>query len=812
MREFTHGKILPREVSTEMKQSFMDYAMSVITARALPDVRDGLKPVHRRILYAMNDLNLSPTKGYKKSARLVGEVLGKYHPHSDAALYETMVRMAQDFSIRYPLVDGHGNFGSVDGDSAAAMRYTEVRMTKLATVMLADIEKSTVDFMPNFDETLQEPVVLPSRFPNLMVNGSSGIAVGMATNMPPHNLGEVVAGISAMIENPDITSEELMKYVKAPDFPTAGLILGRDGVKKAYTTGKGSITLRGEVRIETLANGKQILIISELPYQVNKAKLIEKIAELVRDKKIEGITDLRDETDRHGMRVVIELRRDANPHIILNKLYKNTQLQQNFGINMLALVNNRPTVLTLRDMLYHYLAHQEEIITRRTRHDLNKAEERLHILAGFIIALDNLDLAISLIRNSRDAQEARNSLMAQLPLSNTQAQAILDLRLHRLTGMERDKIQQEFAELTKRVQELTEILADPRKIGAIIKEELEEISKQYGDERRTKLVNRDGDLEIEDLIADEDVVITITHQGYIKRISVSTYRSQNRGGRGIAALNKRDDDFVTHLFITSTHKNIFFFTNFGQMYRKKVYEIPKASRNARGTALVNIIPLRSGEKISTVIQIQDFSPDTYLVMATKSGFIKKTSLDLFDTNLRSGLIATKLMDNDELIGVRLTTGDQEIILFTKDGLAIRFNESELRPMGRVTRGVRGIRLGKGDKLVEMVALGREGHILLITESGYGKRVESSEFRAQARGGKGVKSIGTTDKSGTLVAGKMVTPNDDLMIVTAKGVLIRQKMDGVSILRRPARGLKLIKLDQGDEVVAVASLVPEDIDE
>jgi DNA gyrase subunit A len=812
MREFTHGKILPREVSTEMKQSFMDYAMSVITARALPDVRDGLKPVHRRILYAMNDLNLSPTKGYKKSARLVGEVLGKYHPHSDAALYETMVRMAQDFSIRYPLVDGHGNFGSVDGDSAAAMRYTEVRMTKLATVMLADIEKSTVDFMPNFDETLQEPVVLPSRFPNLMVNGSSGIAVGMATNMPPHNLGEVVAGISAMIENPDITSEELMKYVKAPDFPTAGLILGRDGVKKAYTTGKGSITLRGEVRIETLANGKQILIISELPYQVNKAKLIEKIAELVRDKKIEGITDLRDETDRHGMRVVIELRRDANPHIILNKLYKNTQLQQNFGINMLALVNNRPTVLTLRDMLYHYLAHQEEIITRRTRHDLNKAEERLHILAGFIIALDNLDLAISLIRNSRDAQEARNSLMAQLPLSNTQAQAILDLRLHRLTGMERDKIQQEFAELTKRVQELTEILADPRKIGAIIKEELEEISKQYGDERRTKLVNRDGDLEIEDLIADEDVVITITHQGYIKRISVSTYRSQNRGGRGIAALNKRDDDFVTHLFITSTHKNILFFTNFGQMYRKKVYEIPKASRNARGTALVNIIPLRSGEKISTVIQIQDFSPDTYLVMATKSGFIKKTSLDLFDTNLRSGLIATKLMDNDELIGVRLTTGDQEIILFTKDGLAIRFNESELRPMGRVTRGVRGIRLGKGDKLVEMVALGREGHILLITESGYGKRVESSEFRAQARGGKGVKSIGTTDKSGTLVAGKMVTPNDDLMIVTAKGVLIRQKMDGVSILRRPARGLKLIKLDQGDEVVAVASLVPEDIDE
>jgi len=809
MKEFTHGKILPREVTTEMKQSFMDYAMSVITARALPDVRDGLKPVHRRILYAMNELGLSPTKGYKKSARIVGEVLGKYHPHGDVALYDTMVRMAQDFSIRYPLVDGHGNFGSVDGDSPAAMRYTEVRMTKLATVMLADIEKNTVDFMPNFDETLQEPVVLPSRFPNLLVNGTSGIAVGMATNMPPHNLGEVVAGICAMIDNPDITSEQLMKYIKGPDFPTAGVILGRDGVKKAYTTGKGTITLRGEVRIETLANGKQLLIITELPYQVNKARLIEKIAELVGDKKIEGITDLRDETDRQGMRVVIELRRDANPHIILNKLYKHTQLQQNFGINMLALVNNRPTVLTLRDMLYHYLVHQQEIITRRTRHDLKKAEERLHILAGFIIALDNLDLAIALIRNARDAEEARNSLMAKLTLSREQAQAILDLRLHRLTGLEREKIQQEFADLTLRAQELKGILADPKKIDAIIKEELEEISRQHGDKRRTKLVNKDGDLEIEDLIADEDVVITITHQGYIKRIPANTYRSQNRGGRGVAALNKREDDFVTHLFITSTHKNILFFTNYGQMYRKKVYEIPEASRNARGTALVNIIPLHPGEKISTVIQVKDFSPDTYLVMATKAGYVKKTSLDQFDTNLRSGLIATKLEDRDELIGVRFTNGEQEIMLFTKKGIAIRFSEKELRPMGRIARGVRGIRLGKEDELVEMVALGRDGHILLITQAGYGKRVETDEFNAQARGGKGVKAIGITEKSGLLVAGKMVAPNDDLMIVTANGVLNRQKVDGISVLRRPARGVKLIKLDPGDEVVAVASIVPED---
>jgi DNA gyrase subunit A len=509
------------------------------------------------------------------------------------------------------------------------------------------------------------------------------------------------------------------------------------------------------------------------------------------------------------MRVVIELRRDANPHIILNKLYKHTQLQQNFGINMLALVNNRPTVLTLRDMLYHYLVHQQEIITRRTRHDLKKAEERLHILAGFIIALDNLDLAIALIRNARDAEEARNSLMAKLPLSREQAQAILDLRLHRLTGLEREKIQQEFADLTLRAQELKGILADPKKIDAIIKEELEEISRQHGDKRRTKLVNKDGDLEIEDLIADEDVVITITHQGYIKRIPANTYRSQNRGGRGVAALNKREDDFVTHLFITSTHKNILFFTNYGQMYRKKVYEIPEASRNARGTALVNIIPLHPGEKISTVIQVKDFSPDTYLVMATKAGYVKKTSLDQFDTNLRSGLIATKLEDRDELIGVRFTNGEQEIMLFTKKGIAIRFSEKELRPMGRIARGVRGIRLGKEDELVEMVALGRDGHILLITQAGYGKRVETDEFNAQARGGKGVKAIGITEKSGLLVAGKMVAPNDDLMIVTANGVLNRQKVDGISVLRRPARGVKLIKLDPGDEVVAVASIVPED---
>lgn len=809
MKEFSHGKIIPREVSTEMKQSFMDYAMSVITARALPDVRDGLKPAHRRILYAMNELGLSPTKGYKKSVRVVGEVLGKYHPHGDIALYDTMVRMAQDFSIRYPLVDGHGNFGSVDGDSAAAMRYTEVRMSRLATVMLADIDKDTVDFVANFDETLEEPKVLPSRFPNLMVNGTAGIAVGMATNIPPHNLGEVVAAIKALIENPYITSEQLMKYVKGPDFPTAGAILGRDGIKKAYTTGKGSITLRGEVRIETQASGKQVLIISELPYQVNKARLIEKIAELVRDKKLEGITDLRDETDRQGMRVVIELRRDANPHIVLNHLYRYTQLQQNFGINMLALVDSRPTVLTLREMLYRYLLHQQEIVTRRTKYELAKAEERLHILAGLKIALDNLDLVISIVRRAKDGDEARANLMNQLPLSKIQAQAILDMRLQRLTGLEREKIIQEYQEFMEKIQRFKEILADPKKIDGIIEEELTEIAAKHGDKRRTKIVNKDGDLEIEDLIADEDVVITITHQGYVKRISASTYRSQNRGGRGIAALNKREDDFVTHLFITSTHKNILFFTNFGQMYRKKVYEIPEASRNARGTALINIIPLRPGEKISAVIQVKNFSADKYLFMATKMGFVKKTSLDQFDTNLRSGLIATKLGEKDELVGVRLTSGEQEIMLFTKTGLAIRFSEGEVRGMGRAARGVKGIRLGKEDQLVAMAAIDQDGQILLITEGGYGKRVETSEFRAQARGGKGVKSIGLTEQNGCLVAGKIVKDNDDLMVVTSKGVLIRQKVDGISILRRPARGVKVIRLDSGDQVVDVASLVPED---
>jgi DNA gyrase subunit A len=809
MTEFTHGKILPREVSTEMKQSFMDYAMSVIVSRALPDVRDGLKPVHRRILFAMNELGLHPNKGYKKSARIVGEVLGKYHPHGDVALYETMVRMAQDFSYRHPLVDGHGNFGSIDGDSAAAMRYTEVRMAKLATVLLADIDKDTVDFRPNFDETLEEPIVLPSRFPNLLVNGTAGIAVGMATNIPPHNLEEVVAAVNALIENPDIDNEDLMSYVKGPDFPTAGIILGSDGIKKAYRTGRGSVTLRGEVKIETLTNGKQTLIVTELPYQVNKARMIEKIAELVREKKIEGITDLRDETDRNGIRVVIELRKDINPHIMLNQLYKNTQLQQGYGIIMLALVDGHPKVLSLKEMLYYYLEHQRDIITRRTKFELRKAEDRLHILEGFRIALDNLDKVISIIRKSRDAEVAREGLMYNFPLSKIQAQAILDMRLQRLTGLEREKINQEFAELSDKIRELKAILTDPKKIDAIIKIELLEVAEKHGNGRRTRIVKRDGDLEIEDLIADEDVVITITHQGYIKRIPVTAYRSQLRGGRGVSAVNKRDDDFVRHMFITTTHKNILFFTNQGQMYRKKVYEIPEASRQARGTALINLVPLRPGEKISAVIQVKEFSTDRFLVMATRTGYIKKTSLAQFDTNLRSGLIAIKLENHDELVGVRLTGGDQEVMLFTENGLAIRFDEHEIRSMGRTARGVRGIRLSEDDKLVEMVALERDGHVLVVTEHGFGKRTKLKEFRAQTRGGKGVKASGISDKSGKIVGGKIVTSGDDLMLVTAKGVLIRQKVDLISILGRTARGLKLIKLDSGDRVVAVARVVRED---
>lgn len=809
MTEYTHGKILDREVSVEMKQSYMDYAMSVIVSRALPDVRDGLKPVHRRILYAMNELNLQPGKGYKKSARVVGEVMGKYHPHGDLALYGTIVRLAQDFSSRYPLVDGHGNFGSIDGDSAAAMRYTEVRMAPLATEMLKDIEKETVDFSPNFDDTLEEPQVLPSRFPNLLANGTTGIAVGMATNIPPHNLRETIDAVVAMIEKPDIDNEKLMKYIKGPDFPTAGIILGREGIKKAYNTGRGTITLRGEVKIEAASSGKHSLIITELPYQVNKAKLLEKIAELVREKKLEGITDLRDETDRTGIRVVVELRKDINPHIVLNKLYKFTQLQQSYGIIMLALVNNQPKVLSLRDILYYYLQHQRDITTRRTKYELRRAEERQHILEGFRIALDNLDRVIALIRNSKDADEAREQLISQFSLSKLQANAILDMRLQRLTALEQHKVEEEYQQLVVKIADLRDILATPARIDAIIKEEMLQVKERYGDERRTRIVNKEGELDLEDLIAEEDVVITITHQGYIKRMPVTTYRSQRRGGRGVAAINKREDDFVKHMFITSTHSHILFFTNFGLMYKKKVYEIPEGSRQARGTAIVNLVPLRPNEKISAVIQIREFSGQQYLMMATAKGYVKKTSLEQYDTNLRGGIIGIKLDNGDQLIDVILTNGQQEVMLFTANGFCIRFAEQEVRPMGRTARGVKGINLSPPDRLVEMTTIVEGSEVLVVTDKGYGKRTRREEFRVQARGGKGIKSINLNQKNGTVVAGRTIKPGGDVIIVTAKGKLIRQGANEISIIGRSTQGMRLIRLDEGDRVVAVASVLKDD---
>lgn len=809
MADLLEGNYETRELSAEMKQSFMDYAMSVIMSRALPDLRDGLKPVHRRILYAMNELGLQPGKGYKKSARIIGEVLGKYHPHGDVALYDTMVRMAQEFSYRYTLVDGHGNFGSIDGDSAAAMRYTEVRMDKLATVLLADIEKETVDFMPNFDETLEEPKVLPARFPHLLVNGSTGIAVGMATNIPPHNLREAIDAVIALIDNPELDTDGLMKYVKGPDFPTAGIILGRDGIRKAYKTGRGSITLRGEVKIENTTGGRQQLVITELPYLVNKARMIEKIAELVREKKLDGISDLRDETDRNGIRVVIEVKRDTNPHVLLNKLYKNTQLQQNYGIIMLALVNNRPQVLTLNEILSHYIEHQREIVRRRTNYELRKAQERQHILEGFRIALDNLDKVIAIIRGSRDGEHARENLMAQLPLSRIQAQTILEMRLQRLTALERTKIEEEYTQLQIKIQYYKDILADPIKMDGVIKDELVQIRDKHSDERRTRIVNRDGDLEIEDLIADEDMVITITHQGYIKRTPVTVYRSQRRGGKGISAVTTREDDFVEHMFVTSTHNYILFFTNQGQMYKKKVYELPEASRTARGTAIVNLISLRSQEKVSAVLQVKEFDQNHFLVMATRDGYVKRTALSQYATNLKAGLIAIKLEGDDELIGVSLTDGTQQVMLFNSQGQAIRFDEKDIRVMGRATRGVRGMKLEEGASVISMATVRKDGRIVIVTDRGFGKRTDTREFRFQARGGVGVKAISLTARNGKVVAAKMIQPGDDLMIVTAKGIIIRQQADGISVLGRAAQGMTLVRIDGEDRVVAVGRVIREE---
>ena len=803
MDEYTHGKIVGINIQDEVKNSFMDYAMSVIVSRALPDVRDGLKPVHRRILYAMHELGLSPDKPHKKSARLVGEVLGKYHPHGDLAVYEAMVRMAQEFSTRYPLVDGHGNFGSVDGDSAAAMRYTEVRMAKIAEQMLKDIDKDTIDYRPNFDDSLEEPVVLPARYPNLLVNGSSGIAVGMATNIPPHNLGEVVDGLVSMIDNPEVDGESLARIIKGPDFPTGGLILGKGGIESAYSTGRGIIKMRAKTTIEPLKGDKTRITVTELPYQVNKARLVETIADLVRTKKIEGITDLGDESDRTGMRVIIDLRKDVIPQVILNKLFKYTQLEQTFGVIMLALVDGQPRVLNLKQVLQAYLDHQKEVITRRTRFELRKAEARAHILEGLRIALSNLDAVIKLIRQSKTVDEARKGLISSFNLTEKQAQAILDMRLQKLTGLEREKLEEEYLELIKKIAYLQEVLNNERLIFQIIKTELQEVKKKFSDPRRTKIMPREEELHIEDLIAVEDAVITLTHQGYIKRLPLTTYRSQRRGGRGITGMGTKEDDFVEQLFITSTHHNLLCISNHGKLYRLKVYEIPEAGRQARGTNMINLLSLDKGEFITTVFPIRKFTKEDFLFFGTKNGYVKKTRLIEYQRARKGGLIALTLGDDDELIGARMTDGSREILLGTTKGLSIRFRESDVRTMGRSARGVKGITLSQEDAVIGMQVVCPERDVLVVSEKGFGKRTVVEEYRLQKRGGKGIYTLRVTPRTGPLVGFRGVQSGDELMLITAKGIIIRQQVSEISMISRYAQGVTLIKLDQGDRVVSLA---------
>jgi DNA gyrase subunit A len=802
MSEEQHSQIKEIDIGVEMRTSFMDYAMSIIVSRALPDVRDGLKPVHRRILFAMSELGMSPDKPHKKSARIVGEVIGKYHPHGDSAVYETMVRMAQDFSLRYMLVDGHGNFGSIDGDMAAAMRYTEARLSKIAMELLRDINKETIDYIPNYDGEEHEPAVLPSRFPNLLVNGTTGIAVGMATSIPPHNLTEVINGVQQLIENPDVTPMDLMRSIKGPDFPTAGFILGREGIKQAYNTGRGSVTMRARATIEE-NNNKARILVHELPYQVNKARLIEKIAELVREKKIEGITDLRDESDRNGMRIVIELRRDVNPNVVLNNLYKQTAMQSNFSIIMLALVNGEPKVLNLRDMLFHYLEHQKVVIRRRTEYELRKAEARAHILEGLRIALDHLDEVIALIRASQTAEQAREGLMDRFSLSHDQAQAILDMRLQRLTGLERDKIEQEYAELLKKIAEYKAILGDEQLVLAIISEELNEIKEKFGDERRSEITIGGESIEDEDLIPQEEVIITITHTGYIKRLPVTTYRSQKRGGRGVIGMDTKDKDFVEHLFVTNTHHFLLFFTNKGKVYRLKAYEIPDLSRTARGTPIINLIQIEQGETINAVIPVESFESEQQLFFATKNGLVKKTPLNDYGNIRKGGLIAINLREDDDLIGVRLTDGNQTIIMGTMQGVSIHFPEKDVRSMGRSATGVKGIHIAHDDAVIAMDVVRVEDSVLIVTTKGYGKRTPVDEYRLQSRGGKGIKTLNVTSKNGPVVSLKIVRDDEDLMIITALGTIIRTSMSGISMMGRNTQGVRLIHIRDEDEVATVA---------
>ena len=812
MSENQGSHVIERNISSEMRESFLGYAMSVIVSRALPDVRDGLKPVHRRILYAMNDLGMTSDKPFKKSARIVGEVIGKYHPHGDSAVYETMVRMAQDFNFRYMLVDGHGNFGSVDGDSAAAMRYTEARMSKISMELIRDINKDTIDYQDNYDGSEREPVVLPARFPNLLVNGATGIAVGMATNIPPHQLGEVIDGVLALSKDPDLTIPELMEIIPGPDFPTAGQIIGRSGIRKAYETGRGSITVRAKIEIEQKASGKEVIIVNELPYQVNKAKLVEKIAELVRDKKIDGITDLRDESDRNGMRIVIEVRKDANANVLLNNLYKQTALQTSFGINMLSLVDGHPKVLNLKQMLYYYLEHQKVVIKRRTAFELRKAEARAHILEGLRIALDHLDAVIALIRNSQTTEIARNGLMEQFSLSEKQAQAILDMRLQRLTGLEREKIEEEYQSLVNLIAELKAILANEEKVLEIIREELTELKERFNDKRRTEIVAGGlENIEDEDLIPVENIVITLTHNGYIKRLPLSTYRTQKRGGRGIQGMGTNEDDFVAQLLTTSTHDTILFFTNKGKVYRAKGYEIPEYSRTAKGLPIINLLSVEKDEWVNAIIPVSEFVDDWFLFFTTKEGISKRSPLSQFAHIRNNGLIAVGLREEDELISVKLTDGSKNIIIGTKKGMLIRFPESDVRSMGRTASGVKGITLDKDDEVVGMEILEENVDVLIVTSNGYGKRTPSEEYRIQSRGGKGLKTCNITDKNGPVVSVKAATGEEDLMLITESGVIIRMDVDTISTMGRNTQGVKLIKLDE-NVVVSTVALVEKEEDE
>ena len=804
------GHIMPLNIEDELKKSFISYAMAVIVSRALPDVRDGLKPVHRRILYAMNELGITPDKPFRKSARIVGDVLGKYHPHGDISVYDAMVRLAQDFSTRYLLVDGQGNFGSVDGDGAAAMRYTEARLSKLSMEMVRDIEKETVDFYPNFDETLMQPAVMPARFPNLLVNGSSGIAVGMATNIPPHNLGEVIDGVICMLDNPDCTVDDLMQHIKGPDFPTGGVILGRRGIYDAYHEGRGRIIVRAKSEIEEMPGNRHRIVVTEIPYMVNKAKLIEKIAEMVHDKTVDGISDIRDESDRKGMRIVIELKRDTNANVVLNTLYKHTQMQDTFGAIMLALVDGVPKVLSLKQMIHHYIEHQEDVIRRRTKYDLDKAEARSHILEGLLIALDNIDEVIALIRGSRTPQDARDGLMTRFGLTERQAQAILDMRLQRLTGLERDKLEAEYAELQKQIAYYRSVLADEKLVFGIIRDEISEIRRKYADERRTEITAMDGEIDMLDLIDEEDMVVTLTHCGYVKRLPKDTYRAQRRGGKGIVGATTREEDFVDQMYVTSTHDPLMFFTNRGRVYQLNCYEIPEAGRTARGTAIINLLQLDPGEKVSAMLPVPaEKVSGHYLVMATKNGIIKRTELSEF-TNLRkSGLIAMVLREDDELIGVALTDGSGEVLLGTHGGMAIRFPESDMRPMGRNAMGVKSIELDDGDSVVAMSIVEEGALVLSITELGYGKRTELDEYRVQSRGGKGIKAMNLTAKVGQLAGQLLVHDDEDILLITDDGTIIRMPVADISVLGRNTQGVRLMRVEEGCRVVCVARAEAEE---